>query len=387
VKDSFATRLGELITPARLPRAGKRDLPLLSMTMKDGLVDQSSKFKKRVASDDTSQYKVVKRGQLVVGFPIDEGVLAFQRVYDEGIVSPAYAIWDVVDQQHVDSAYLERYLRSPVALAYYATKLRSTTARRRSLPTETFLDLPIYLPPLGIQRRVSGILDIADAILRKRKRAIALLDGLTQSIFVEMFGDPKSKTHGFPERRLEDVADFYAGNSLPTATDFSGQAEGHLLIKVSDMNLPGNEEWIVRSALWSSVPGSRASTCPAGSVVFPKRGGAIYTNKKRRTARPAILDPNVMGVAPKTDLLSEEYLYEWFRALDLGEITSGSSVPQLNKQDLAPLLIALPPKTLQLAYLGKKKQHEVLRNRAGVALQRAQHLYSTLQHRAFSGEL
>jgi type I restriction enzyme S subunit len=48
------------------------------MTMHEGLVDQASKFKKRVASADTAAYKLVRRNQLVVGFPIDEGVLSFQ---------------------------------------------------------------------------------------------------------------------------------------------------------------------------------------------------------------------------------------------------------------------------------------------------------------------
>jgi len=69
--------LGELIAKAKSARAGGSEYPLLSMTMHGGLVDQSRKFKKRVASDDLSDYKVVKRGQLVVGFPIDEAVLDF----------------------------------------------------------------------------------------------------------------------------------------------------------------------------------------------------------------------------------------------------------------------------------------------------------------------
>jgi type I restriction enzyme S subunit len=87
--------LGELIRPVKVARAGGGDYPLLSMTMHDGLVDQSAKFKKRVASADVSDYKVIKRGQMVVGFPIDEGVLDFQTLYDEGIVSPAYGVWEL----------------------------------------------------------------------------------------------------------------------------------------------------------------------------------------------------------------------------------------------------------------------------------------------------
>ena len=61
--------LDVLIEPAPLERAGNRDLPILSMTMHEGLVDQGTKFKKRVASANTADYKLVRRNQLVVGFP------------------------------------------------------------------------------------------------------------------------------------------------------------------------------------------------------------------------------------------------------------------------------------------------------------------------------
>jgi type I restriction enzyme S subunit len=52
-----------------------------------------------------------------------------------------------------------------------------------------FSELTIPVPPLDEQRRIAKILDEADALCRKRKRALDLLDSLTQSIFMERFGD------------------------------------------------------------------------------------------------------------------------------------------------------------------------------------------------------
>ena len=60
----------------------------MSITMNDGLIDQGDKFKKRIASADISKYNRVYKNDLVIGFPIDEGVLGFQTKYDVAAVSP-----------------------------------------------------------------------------------------------------------------------------------------------------------------------------------------------------------------------------------------------------------------------------------------------------------
>lgn len=61
------------------------------------------------------------------------------------------------------------------------------------------------LPPLPEQRRIAEILDKADALRAKRRAAIAQLDTLTQSIFLDMFGDPVSNPKGFPIRTLSEL--------------------------------------------------------------------------------------------------------------------------------------------------------------------------------------
>ncbi len=178
-------KLGELIEHVKSEKAGQTDYPVLSMTMKDGLVLQDERFKKKIASKDTSAYKVVLRDQLVVGFPIDEGVLDFQTIVDAGIVSPAYKVWRLRGFASVDKSFLANYLRSEFALAYYRTRLRGTTARRRSLTDDAFLSMPVPLPPLEEQKRIAEILSFSDSLIEKSKQAVALLNpnlALSESI-------------------------------------------------------------------------------------------------------------------------------------------------------------------------------------------------------------
>ena len=82
--------LGDLISKAKVDKCGSRVFPVLSMTMHDGIVFQNDRFKKDIASIDRSNYSVVNHNQLVVSFPIDEGVLAVQDITEAGIVSPAF---------------------------------------------------------------------------------------------------------------------------------------------------------------------------------------------------------------------------------------------------------------------------------------------------------
>lgn len=191
--------LGELIKPAKNVRAGQDTYPVLSMTMHEGLVPQEGRFKKTIASQDLSTYKVVARSQLVVGFPIDEGVLDFQTITDAGIVSPAYGIWDVNNSEIVDISYLGRFLRSPQALSYYKAKLRGTTARRRSLPRAVFEEMPVPLPPIDEQQRIARILDQASAAFDACGQEINLLRNFRNDSFERLF--PASE---FPATKIGD---------------------------------------------------------------------------------------------------------------------------------------------------------------------------------------
>lgn len=206
-------KLGTLIKPAKLQKCGNDDYPVLSMTMHNGLVFQSDKFKKSVASQDKSTYKVVHRNQLVIGFPIDEGVLATQRITDAGIVSPAYGIWDV-DQTKIISEFLEYALRCNRAIDYYKAKLRGSTARRRSLPTPTLLELDVPLPDIEQQKLALTTIHHAKNALDSRQAQLTKLDELVKARFVEMFGDVISNSNLWPICKFSEITSSRLGKML-----------------------------------------------------------------------------------------------------------------------------------------------------------------------------
>jgi type I restriction enzyme S subunit len=91
----------------------------------------------------------------------------------------------------VHPEYLAYFLRSSNFLKF-ANMVVAGAKMPRMVMTE-FWDFLVPIPPLPEQRRIAAILDQADALRAKRREALAQLDSLTQSIFIEMFGDPVTK--------------------------------------------------------------------------------------------------------------------------------------------------------------------------------------------------
>lgn len=115
-----------------------------------------------------------------------------------------------------------------------------------------------------------------------------------------------------------------------------------LYVKVSDMNLPENKKEIITSSRYQLRKNIK-NIVPVGSIIFPKRGGAIKTNKKKLVLRESIcVDLNTMAMTPNAGL-DIMYLYYWFMQIDLGNLCNGTSVPQINNKDLNPLKILIPP--------------------------------------------
>jgi len=110
------------------------------------------------------------------------------------------------------------------------------------------------------------------------------------------------------------------------------------------MNAPG-AEMIVASAA-NTVDGEILAqiggrTYPPGTIIFPKVGGALLTNKKRILGVEAAFDNNVMGVVPRR--VDGDWLYHWILGYDLRQLANTQALPSIRQSDVADLEIDLPP--------------------------------------------
>lgn len=213
-----------------------------------------------------------------------------------------------------------------------------------NLSLKNIADILIPLVSSEKQDEIVRNLAAIDAAIALRKEQIRLIDQLVKSRFVEMFGDNETNPFGWKQSRVGDCCTLKSGTSLPAEVENEGGPIPY--VKVGDMNYPGNERYITTSSRYVSLATAGNGIFEVGSIIFPKRGGAIGTNKKRMTKLPISADLNIMGVSSKGVLLPE-YLLVYFDMIDLGALSDGSSVPQINNKNIAPLRICLPPMELQ----------------------------------------
>ena len=169
-----------------------------------------------------------------------------------------------------------------------------------------------------------------------------------KSQFVEMFENEK-----YPKKKMDEVATLKSGTTFDK--EYELQSGDLLYCKVSDMNLEGNEKYMFSSKTYVSKAVGLKASIPANSVIFPKRGGAIGTNKKRIVLNDTCVDLNTMGVTPK-EHINIQYLYYYFINIDLATLCDGSAIPQLNNKNIGPLEIAVPPIELQNQFADIVKQ-------------------------------
>ena len=216
--------------------------------------------------------------------------------------------------------------------------------KRGAVPTLNISELKniiVPVPPFETQVQIVAELDQINDLIAKNRELLSQLDALAQSLFYNTFGDPISNPKGFPTKTLKDVCVLKSGdssaNSLP---------DGDVpYVKVGDMNLIDNKRGIITSSNFVNIGTKSKLLFPIGTTIFPKRGGAILTNKKRLTKVQICCDLNIMGAIPQN--IHPLYLYFFFLEKDFSELVDGSTVPQINNTDIYPLKIQVPPLALQ----------------------------------------
>jgi len=304
----------------------------------------------------------------------------------DGAVFASYLI-RVKPSVSVNPAYLAHFFQSK---GYWSQIQRKTQGAAQGGVNATSLsEIEIPLPTLDKQRRIADILDKADSLRRKRKRALDLLDSLTQSIFMEMFGDPIENTKRLPIVTLENVVSpsrKITYGILKPGPDHPG---GVPYVRVVDIRNSLIDVAGLKRTTTAIASEYKRSTLRHGDLLISIRGHvgrmAITppecdgANITQDTARLAITAANTEFVKAQLETDPAKY---W-----MTQRTKGAAVRGINLGDLRHFPLILPPRELQDEFADKIRIVRRMLEKCGKQNDNLGVLFSSLQHRAFSGQL
>lgn len=253
-----------------------------------------------------------------------------------------------------------------------------------SLRKSDLAQLQIPLPPLPEQRRIAAILDAADALRQKRRQALRLLDQLSQSIFIEMFGDPVTNPKGWPKKPLATLCDIEGSLVDPTLPEFSGLPHygPDRIERDTGRLLPA------KSAREDGVESGKFhfdENCILYSKIRP------YLNKVALAGGDGVCSADVYPVRTRASAIDREFLWTLLRSGDFLKFADGFSnranIPKLNREQFMAYPAMVPPSQLQAKFSTARKQIFALERTSRASQEAVERIFKSLQHRAFRGEL
>ena len=247
-----------------------------------------------------------------------------------------------------ESRYLHHYLRLEEVRANGQRRMTGSAGQRR-VPASFLADLALPLPPLEEQRRIAAILDQAETLRTQRRTALALLDSLTQSLFLEMFGGATENSNIYPISSLVDLVDARRPISYGILMPGPDVNDGVKYVRVVDMKDGGIRLSSIRRTTYEISNSFKRSTLSFGDLLISIRGhvGRVAVippeldgaNITQDSARLAITGANPIYVR---ECLRTPVLQRW-----MAKHTKGIAVRGINLGDLKMMPIPLPPRHLQ----------------------------------------
>lgn len=290
----------------------------------------------------------------------------------------------VPDVDRVSPDYLYYWLRANKK--YLQSLGNGATFKEVSKTTVEEVRLP--LPCLSEQRRIAAILDKADALRAKRREAIAKLDQLLQSVFLDMFGDPITNPKGWPEARLDAVCSkiIDCPHSTPNWSE-----SGVVCLRTSNL---GKGDWNWADTRYVTereyVERSQRGEIEPGDVVLSREGtigvlAVVGVGMRLCMGQRLVqLRANVQKATPHflMNLLLHDLAPE-----RISRLMAGSTSRHLNVKELKGLPVNIPPLSQQQQFSAISEKIQQQKRTLERHCTQSDNLFASLQHRAFSGTL
>jgi type I restriction enzyme S subunit len=298
------------------------------------------------------------------------------------------------DRERLSSRYLGYALQAPEILADAFNRKTGSALQRIILSDLKKVQIP--LPSLSIQKAITESLDCASKLRRARRYALQLCDEISPAAFLNMFGDPIKNPHNFDLVQLNDCLTGIESGYSPVCNGPRKNAKDWAVLGL------GAVTWgLFDPSANKSLP---ESEIPRGDLEV-KHGDLLVTRKNTHdlvAASVLVLNPPPRLLLPDTifrfqlridSRLTKPYLWALFsypsfkakvQALAAG---SAGSMPGISKEKFLTVRCPAPPLEMQHRFGDLIGAAGLQRRGCVEALRQADHLFQSLLHRAFNGEL
>ena len=293
------------------------------------------------------------------------------------------------------SRYLMHYLNSPKIK--HLAKNSTSGVGVQNLNVKVVREFPIQLPPLDQQKKIAAILDAADAYRQKTKALIEKYDELTQSLFLDMFGDPVRNPKGWETQSIVKLVkdEKYSLKRGPFGGALKKEIfveEGYLVYEQfhalnNDFSMARyfiNEEKYNELIGFAVKPKDIIISC---SGVYLGKLAIIPDKAKEGIINQALLKLTLDQSKMRNDFFVFHFTQENFKKTYF-DSNRGAGIPNFPPMKVFKQFpFIAPPIELQNQFAERIQVIEVQKTQAQAGLAQAEDLFNSLLQRAFKGEL
>ncbi|MBN2979824.1 restriction endonuclease subunit S [Cohnella algarum] len=282
--------------------------------------------------------------------------------------------------------YIAMFLRSKSSFL----RENCTGATIPHIQKKVLEDIEVPLPSFEQQKEIAYILDKAQALIDKRKQAIAKLDELVQAVFLDLFGDPIKNAKSWKISKLKEVSELITDGTHhspePMTEGIPYITAKH--VKVNNIDFYSNPTYISESdhtAIYKRCPVKK------GDILYIKDGATTgiaainpYEFEFSMLSSLALIRIDIKYATPQyvVSYLNNQYVKE-----QITNNMSGAAIKRLTLAKINDIKIPIPDLETQHKYVGVFERYLIQKGKLIESLQQLESNFQALLQKAFKGEL
>ena len=328
-------RIGDIY--AERSQRGASDMELLSVTMNDGVKPRSEIEGKDNSSEDKSNYKIVRKGDMVYNsMRMWQGANGISPC--DGIVSPAYTV--LMPKQEIINGYFAALFKSVTLINEFRKNSQGMTSDTWNLKYPQIETIKVQIPSVSEQDKVSELFSVLDERIATQAQLVESLKKYKRGLLSAVFSQNVS---------MFSTADFYAFSELAVrrSEKYDPKCNAHAVcIELEHIE---QETGRIIGSTCADYQNSIKTVCKPGDVMFGKL--RPYLRKYAFVQKECVCSSEIWSLIP-TDIVIPKYLFYLIQSeafMKAANVSSGTKMPRAEWSTIAKSGYPIPSKDDQQA--------------------------------------